>query len=143
MKTTGYSIATAYQQTHVGHADPVQVIVLLYDGALSRIAEARQRFQAGDRLQAELAVTKAQAIVNELRNSLNMEEGGEIAANLHRLYLYIHDRLVACLLDSRLDPLTEASALLEDLRGAWAEIAGQQKEHIDTGRASGGVAVRA
>ena len=143
MKTTGYSIATAYQQTHVSHADPVQLIVLLYDGALARIAEARQRFQENDRLQAELAVTKAQAIVNELRNSLNREEGGEIAENLHRLYLYIHDRLVACLLDQKLEPLAEASALLEDLRGAWAEIARQCKEQTDRDRPLDGVAVRA
>lgn len=143
MKTTGYSIATAYQQTHVGHADPVQVIVLLYDGALSRIAEAGQRLQEGDRLQAELAVTKAQAIVNELRNSLNREEGGEIAENLHSLYLYIHDRLVAFLLDHKPERLTEVSALLEELRGAWAEIARQYKEQTDRDRPLDGVAVRA
>jgi flagellar protein FliS len=143
MKTTGYSIATAYQQTRVGHADPVQVIVLLYDGALSRLAHARQRFQAGDRLQAELSVTKAQAIVNHLRNSLNMEEGGEIAANLHRLYLYIHDLLVAYLRGGRPEPLAEASALLEDLRGAWAEVAKQCKEQTDRNRPLDGVAVRA
>ena len=143
MKPTGYSIATAYQHSHVVHADPVQLIVLLYDGALSRLAQARQRFQGGDRLQAELAVTKAQAIVNELRNTLNREEGGEIAENLHRLYLYIHDLLVACLLDHKPEPLTEASALLEELRVAWAEIARQYKEQTDRDRPRDGVAVRA
>jgi flagellar protein FliS len=143
MKTTGYSVATAYQHTHIVHADPVQLVVLLYDGALSRIAEARQRFQEGNRLQAELAVTKAQAIIHELRNTLNREEGGEVAENLHRLYLYIHDRLVACLLDGRPEPLNEASALLEELRGAWAEIARQYKEQTDRDRPLDGVAVRA
>lgn len=143
MKTTGYSIAIAYQQTHLVHADPVQLVVLLYDGALARIAEAGQRLQEGDRLQAELAVTKAQAIVNELRNSLNREEGGEIAENLHSLYLYIHDRLVAFLLDHKPERLTEVSALLEELRAAWTEIARQYKEQAGNARALDGVAAKA
>jgi flagellin-specific chaperone FliS len=41
---TNNAVATKYQHSQVTHADPVQVIVMLYDGALSRISQARQRF---------------------------------------------------------------------------------------------------
>jgi flagellar protein FliS len=122
MRTTKYSIATSYQQSQVNHADPVQLIVMLYDGALSRLAQARQRFQAEEFAYGGIAVSKAQAIVNELRKSLNLEAGGEIAANLDRLYAYIHDLTAQALTENRADPLDEATRLLSEIREAWAEV---------------------
>ena len=70
------SAATKYQHSQVSHADPVQLILMLYDGALARIAQGRQRLQEKDLLQAGVAISKAQAIVGELRQSLNMDAGG-------------------------------------------------------------------
>ena len=72
MRTNSSSAATKYQHSQITHADPVQLIVLLYDGALSRIAQGRQRLQQEDLLHAGVAISKAQAIVGELRQSLNM-----------------------------------------------------------------------
>ena len=91
MRTNSSSVATKYQHSQVSHADPVQLIVLLYDGALSRIAQGRQRLQEKDLPHAGVAISKAQAIVGELRQSLNMEAGGEVAKNLNSLYAYVHD----------------------------------------------------
>ena len=108
-------------------ADPVQLIVLLYDGALSRIAQGRQRLQQEDLLHAGVAISKAQAIVGELRQSLNMEAGGDIAGNLSRLYAYLHDLLVEAMRENRAEPLEEATNLLNELRTAWVEVAKQAK----------------
>jgi flagellar protein FliS len=123
MRTTSATAATKYEHSQITHADPVQLIVLLYDGALSRIAQGRQRFQEKDLLHAGLAISKAQAIVGELRKSLNMEAGGEIAGNLNLLYAYLHELLVRAMLENRAEPLEEATTLLKELRGAWVEIA--------------------
>jgi flagellar protein FliS len=128
----GKSVATTYQRGQVTHADPVQLIVMLYDGALSRIAQARQRFLEGDKVYGGIAVARAQAIVAELRKSLNLEEGKDIAANLDRLYQYIYDVLVKSLLEHRTEPLDEAARILNELRGAWAEVAKQCKEVMET-----------
>ena len=107
---------------------------MLYDGALARIAQGRQRLVEGDVLEAGLSLHRSQAIVAELRNSLNMEEGGEIAANLDRLYSYIHQLLVKSMLENQSEPLDEAAGLLMELRGAWSEVAKpdkapQEQEH--------------
>lgn len=123
MRTNSSSAAAKYQHSQVTQADPVQLIVLLYDGALSRIAQGRQRLQEKDLLQAGLAISKAQAIVGELRQSLNMEAGGDIAGNLSRLYGYLHDLLVKAMRENRAEPLVEATILLTELRGAWSEVA--------------------
>src|SRR5438309_10364734 len=119
MRTNSSSAATRYQHSQITHADPVQLIVLLYNGALSRIAQGRQRLQEKDLLHAGVAISKAQAIVGELRQSLNMEAGGDIAGNLSRLYAYLHDLLVTAMRENRAEPLVEATILVTELRRAW------------------------
>jgi flagellar secretion chaperone FliS len=131
---TNNAVATKYQHSQVTHADPVQVIVMLYDGALSRISQARQRLEKRNFLQAGLAVTKALAIVGELRKSLNMDAGGEIAASLDQLYVYLHELLVKATIENRTEPLDEATRLLNELRTAWAEVARQVKELTENDR---------
>ena len=122
MRNHSSSAATKYQHSQVSHADPLQLILLLYDGALARIAQGRQRLQEKDLLQAGVAISKAQAIVGELQQSLNMDAGGDIAGNLNRLYGYLHDLLVKAMRENRAEPLVEATILLTELRGAWSEV---------------------
>jgi flagellar protein FliS len=131
MKRSNHSASSTYQRTQVLQADPATLIVMLYDGALSRIAQARQRFLEGDKVYGGIAVAKAQAIIAELRKSLNLEEGKAIAENLDRVYQYIYDVLVKSLLEHRTEPLDEAARLLSELRGAWAEVAKQCKEVME------------
>ena len=123
MPSNTASAATMYQHNQVTNADPVQLIMLLYNGALFRIAQGRQRLQEKNHLHAGLAISKAQAIVGELRQSLNMETGGDVAKNLDRLYAYLHELMVKATVENRAEPLNEATKLLTELRGAWSEVA--------------------
>ena len=123
MQSNTASAATLYQHNQVTNADPVQLIILLYNGALFRIAQGRQRLQEKNQLHAGLAVSKAQAIVGELRQSLNLNAGGEIAKNLDRLYGYLHELMVKAMVENRVEPLDEATKLLTELRAAWSEVA--------------------
>ena len=111
-----------YQHNQVTNADPVQLIMLLYNGALFRIAQGQQRLQEKNQLHAGLAISKAQAIVGELRQSLNLNEGGDVAKNLDRLYAYLHELMVTAMVENRAEPLDEAAKLLTELRGAWSEV---------------------
>jgi flagellar secretion chaperone FliS len=123
MPSNTASAATMYQHNQVTNADPVQLIMLLYNGALFRIAQGRQRLQEKNQLHAGLAISKAQAIVGELRQSLNPNAGGDIAKNLDRLYAYLHELMVKAMVENRTEPLDEAVKLLTELRGAWSEVA--------------------
>ena len=123
MKTHTSSPATISQNSQITQADPAQLIVLLYNGALSLIAQGQQFHKEKDLAQAGLAISKAQAIVNELRQVLDLNSGGEIAKNLDRLYAYLHELMVKAMLASRVEPLNEAAKLLTELRGAWDEVA--------------------
>jgi flagellar protein FliS len=123
MKTKTTSAATISQDSQITQADPAQLIVLLYNGALSHIAQGQQFHKANDLVQAGLAISKAQAIVGELRQVLDLESGGDIAKNLDRLYTYLHGLMAKAMVASRVEPLNEAAKLLTELRGAWSEVA--------------------
>ena len=116
--------AHAYFNTHVQSRTPMEIVVLLYDGALRFLGQARAAMAAGDLVTKRDALSRGLAIVTELQGMLNMQEGGEIAASLDALYTYIH----GCCLDANVkrDParLDEALRLLTTLRSAWAEVAG-------------------
>jgi flagellar protein FliS len=123
MKTNTSSAATISPNTQITQADPAQLIVLLYNGALSHIAQGQQWHKKGDMVQAGLAISKAQAIVGELRQVLDMDSGGDIAKNLDRLYAYLHELMVKAMLVNKVEPLNEAAKLLTKLREAWSEVA--------------------
>jgi flagellar protein FliS len=59
---------------------------MLFDGAVRFLTRAQIRLAAGDVGQFAQAVARAQAIIGELRTSLDRERGGELADNLDRLY---------------------------------------------------------
>ena len=123
MKTNTSSAATTSQDTQITQADPAQLIVLLYSGALSLIAQGQQFHKEKNLVQAGLAISKAQAIVAELRQVLDLNTGGDIAKNLDRLYAYMHELMAKAMLVSRVEPLNETAKLLTELRQAWSEVA--------------------
>ncbi|MBP2674665.1 MAG: Flagellar protein FliS, partial [Deltaproteobacteria bacterium] len=89
---------------------------------------------------------KVTAIVGELNSSLNMEQGGEIARNLRRLYDFVLDRLLKANLKNDLVALNEAERVLEMLRSGWKEMEMKQAAaQVSTARASmdAGMAVQA
>lgn len=118
------SSVQAYRQTRVKTATQGQVIVMLYDEAVRRIDEAVSLLQQEPRPLDRInnAVVKAQAIVTELMVSLDLEQGGEIANNLLRLYLFFNGRLMDGNVQKDTGPLVEVRDLMASLRDAWKQI---------------------
>jgi flagellar protein FliS len=122
------SAAQAYAriglETGVVAATPQRLIVMLYDGALAAIADARAHLAAGRIAQKGRALGKALSIVGDgLKASLDQQRGGPIAGQLYELYEYIERRLLQANLNDDVALLDEAEALLRELRGAWATLA--------------------
>lgn len=118
--------AALYQQTRAGgrveSADPHQLIGLLLDGAIERIAQARNFIQRGDVPAKGAAITRTVEIVGELRASLNHEAGGQLAQRLDALYDYINRRLLFAQLNDDEAALDECDKLLAQVRDGWAGI---------------------
>jgi len=120
------STLAAYQSvaTHGGVAagDPHRLIVMLMDGALERIARARGCIQNGHLADKNQLLSAAVAIVDELRCSLDLNNGGPIAANLDDLYDYMCRQLIKANLNNRIATLDEVSHLLGEIRSAWIAL---------------------
>lgn len=123
------SFATArtnpYLQTEVQSRTPLELVVMLYDGALRFIADAREGIVQRDIARRGRAISRAMAIISELQSSLDMEKGGDIAVSLDSLYVYVRDRLVDASIKQDVKPLDDASRVLRNLREGWAGIAAQ------------------
>lgn len=124
MSAYGRAATVAAYQTAATHgrvaaANPHGLIMMLFDGALERIAKARGCIQHNAMEEKNRLLHSAVAIVDELRASLNFEAGGELARNLEDLYDYICRQLVIANLNSRIDKLDEVANLLGEIRAAW------------------------
>ncbi len=105
-------------------ADPHRLILLLFAGAQAALGNARVAMQQQQIAAKGEAISKAIDIIgNGLKVSLDLEKGGEIAARLDALYDYLVLRLLRANLDNDLPALEEVASLLEEIHGAWREIA--------------------
>lgn len=107
-------------ETQILGANPERLISLLYLGARAAIGQARIHLKEERITERGAAISKAIKIVDEgLKTGLNMEAGGEIAANLARLYDYIVRTLLMANLKADAEQLEIADRLLADLADAW------------------------
>lgn len=111
-----------YQKTHVNTADQKKLILMMYDGAIQFIQQAHLKLQNNDIMEKGLDVAKAQRIVSELQNALDLKRGGEIAVSLDTLYVYVNNQLSVANLKNSQDHLNNAMAVLKELREAWQGI---------------------
>lgn len=103
-------------------ASPMQLVRMLYEGAIGAIDKAVDRLEAGDIRGRSEQITKACAIVEELTLSLDKAKGGELAKQLTELYVYIHQRLLEANIKQERKPLEECRRLLNTLLEAWKQV---------------------
>jgi len=116
-----------YQQvdTHaqVLEASPHRLIQMLMEGGLSRLAQAKGAMSRGQIAEKGVLVGKAIDIIGGLREGLDMEKGGEIAANLNNLYLYMTRCLIEANKTNDESKLDEVAKLLRTIKEGWDGIA--------------------
>jgi flagellar protein FliS len=115
--------AEAYQQTLVQSRSPLELVVMLYDGALRFLEQAAEAMDRRDMPAKAEALSRSFAILAELQNTLNVRDGGELARQLDALYAHMHDRLVDANVQRSSAPIREVIALLKPLRDAWSQVA--------------------
>ena len=112
----------AYFSTHIATTDQGQLLLMLYDGALKFLAQAREKMLERDMAGKGMLISKAIDIVNELASSLNMEKGGNLAENLNNLYFLCTARLLQANAKLDVKQLDSVVSILSGLRSAYAQI---------------------
>jgi flagellar protein FliS len=124
-----------YRATKVETAGSVDLVVMLYQGAVRFIRLGIEAMEREDAKAAHTNLVRAQDIIVELLGSLNRDEGGQIADQLASLYDYCFRRLVQANVKKDPAPAREVVGILRDLGFAWQEIAAQQRQAQSQGRA--------
>ncbi len=125
--TYGYarSASALYQRNKAGgaeDADPHQLISMLLDGAIERINQAVGFIVHGNVPGKGEAISKAVAIVGELRASLDHKADPSLSQRLESLYEYVTRRLLYAQLNDSRAALTECVQLLTPVREGWLGI---------------------
>ena len=115
-----------YQQvnnyTGVNEAGPHQLVQMLLDGALGKIAAVKGYMTRKEVAKKGEVMGQAIAIIGGLRSSLDLKAGGAVAENLDNLYEYIERQLVLANLKNEVATLDEVSGLLKEIKMAWESI---------------------
>ena len=114
----------SYRQTEVQSRTPLELVTMLYDGALRFMAVARDAIVRKDIPARRDALNRTMAIVSELQSALNLQAGGEVAVDLDRLYEYASVRLLDAAMRNDVAPVDEVRRIFEILRDGWATAAG-------------------
>lgn len=115
--------AAQYQTARVQTAGPLAIVISLYEGALRFLRDAVARQARGDLGGRGVALSRAHAIVTELKATLDHDKGGAVAAELDALYDFTLDRVARATLENDAGAVEPAITVLERLLSGWREIA--------------------
>jgi flagellar protein FliS len=113
----------SYRQTQAETAAPGELVVMLYRGAARFVSSAVEGIEARNVPIAHNNLIRAQAVITELLETLDLARGGELARNLMQIYEYMSHRLVEANLRKDVAPAREVECLLRELLPAWEQAA--------------------
>jgi flagellar protein FliS len=111
-----------YKRTEITTADKGRLIVLLYEGAITFLVRAGDALQKQDYEAKCNFLNRAQDVITELNSSLNMNEGGEVAAGLRKLYNYMSEQLVKAKIKDDPKLIEVVVEMLSSLLAAWRQV---------------------
>lgn len=111
-----------YQDSAIATQSKGRLIVLLYDGAIKFLKLAIIELENNNYEAKGRYIARAIDIVNELNAILNLEEGGEIAQNLRRIYTFVNTRLLQANLKKDTQAIRDIISIFEELNQSWKAI---------------------
>ena len=123
MKTATNAYQSVQIDAAVLGASPHELIAKLLSKAIDSIEEAKGHILEGDIAAKAQCIKIATSIIADgLRSCLNMEAGGEIAANLDALYDYMLRQLLKAHAENNAAILDEVASLLREIKLGWDGI---------------------
>ena len=117
-----------YRKQGILTANPVELIVMLYDGLKKNIVLARRLIERSDAAKAHKHLMKAQDIITELMNSLDMSF--EISEDLLSIYEFMLRILEEANLNKDASQLEAIVEIVTSLRDTWQEVSEGQRGNL-------------
>ncbi|HHD11567.1 MAG TPA: flagellar export chaperone FliS [Deltaproteobacteria bacterium] len=122
------SSVAKYQKVEVTTADPVEMIIKLYEGIVRFNNLSKKAIEEGNVSERNNYINRSIAIISELAASLNAEEGGEVALNLARLYEYSINALNTANIKNDPALIDSVTRVIEELKKGWEGILNNGKD---------------
>ena len=110
-----------YQDMKIQTASPEQIMIMLYDGAIRFSLQAKKKMVEKDYEGKGIFISKTQAIIDELMNSLDFNIAPDLCSNLQQLYIYINEKLTEANIKLNIEAIDEVVGLLNTLRDGWKQ----------------------
>jgi flagellar secretion chaperone FliS len=124
----------SYQQNSVTTASPGELTLMLYNGCLKFINQAKKAIADKNIEAKNTNIQKAQNIIRELMVTLNMDL--EVSENMMSLYDYMNRQLIEANLKGDIAILDEVEGLVTEFRDTWKEViqVNRQKQFSQAGQ---------
>jgi len=116
----------AYIREEVMNLSPIGLVCRVLQGTATAIAKAERLTAADNHAASRKEVTRARALVNELRASLDHREGGDISKQLEGLYEFISSCLLRPAGRADIGDLQEASRIVHAIKEGFDEVRDNQ-----------------
>ncbi|UZJ79696.1 flagellar export chaperone FliS [Fictibacillus sp. KU28468] len=110
----------SYQNNSVQTASPGELTLMLYNGCLKFITQAKQAIQNKNIQDKNTNLLKAQKIIQELMVTLNMD--APVSQTLMPMYDYLNRRLIEANIQSSVEILDEVESFVTEFRDTWKEV---------------------
>ena len=123
----------SYQQNSVVQLSPAELTLMLYNGCLKFLNQAKKGIESGNIELKNINIQKAQNIISEFMITLDMSV--PLSKNMMSLYEYMHHQLVQANIHSNVELIDEVSGLITDFRDTWKQAIqiNRQKQYGQTG----------
>tara|TARA_B100000965_G_C19468594_1_gene703023 strand:- start:56 stop:454 length:399 start_codon:yes stop_codon:yes gene_type:complete len=108
-----------YKNQSIMTAPPEELTLMLYEGALKFLKQAKIFMDSKDIEKTHNAIMRAKKIITELNVTLNMDY--EISKNLRSLYSFMNERLSQANMKKDPSMIDEVIRLLEKLKDTWKQ----------------------
>lgn len=109
-----------YYETQVNTAKPEELTMMLYNGCLRFLKQAKASMESNDNINKNVMITKSINIIDELHSTLDMRY--ELSNQLASLYIYFKERLVYSSIHGDTSVLVEVIEMVTELRDTWLEV---------------------
>lgn len=109
-----------YQNNSVNTSTPGELTLMLYNGCLKFIEQAKRALEEGNIQDKNTAIQKAQAIISELM--LTLDQSVPVAENMLILYEFANSRLVDGNIKNDATLFDEASGIITEFRDTWKQV---------------------
>lgn len=125
----------AYKQNSLNTASPGELTLMLYNGCLKFLNQARVDMEAKKMEEKNTNILKAQKIIQEFMVTLNMDL--PVSKDLMAMYDYLYRRLVEANIKNDVMILDEVSGFVTEYRDTWKQVIqlNRQKQFTQAGQA--------